>query len=609
MTKREFRWSPDLLPDSIITPPYSYGAKNSEYMDEDVFMMDDIAQAMPTDLRNLFSGKSKEKEPLKKWYTTQLHFYGVTSKKTASRSELRPALKSAHDAGKYDDAVQRVEDEQFANLKGNMAMELHCDPPRFIAKYFLDARGCPDQKKTKKALSLEKWYDPDGTKELSEYLIGWDHTIKKGIEDEFNRIEATLPSNANKSRRQAEQANISIELFLARNLGLCPDGQSAAGRRTSEPVVLHPVDLSDENKEIINNLAGRAPGLVMKKHHNYHIIGWDAVKVNAEIDRFKADDKRSEDETKARKKSQEEEEVAEKKARWEKRSELHRRLVANLERNPSRPVFGLQLLIGKYLVRYEHEGDGLYAEFYDHMNGHSEMTLNIFPAGEDCRGHGLVASFDFGNTEGTMLLGISREKVVLLRKGLLKDYRKYDRIFDDSDDSDNDGNLAWSNNPSFGFGPSQSSNFTSRGQQLASSSSTTTGSATVAGTKRPAPDTTSVADPFGVLAARAKRQRMLEEEAKAKANTHTGAKQEPKIKQEHNESGSLAAIPPAPTTTRIKKEQPEDSSNTLSFAPQQQNRQKGKPISRRIHFQFAYEVKDKCWPSIDDERTNRVFGI
>ncbi|KAK4213976.1 hypothetical protein QBC37DRAFT_462875 [Rhypophila decipiens] len=631
MAKRSFRWT-NCSPDTIISPPYSYGS--SGYNDgEDFFRMGDIDPATPDDLQSLFYSTSKQKEPTKKWYTTQLHFYGVSSKKTATRPELRQALKSAYDVGRcqelapaitvirnrlrrqYDDALKQLEDEQFASLNGNMSSEVNSDPPRFIAKYFLDAQGRPDQGKTKAALSLEAWNRTTELRELvasisslrlitanRRILIGWDNTMEKGIENEFKRIKSSRSQDD--KYWQAEQANVSIELFLAINLGLNLDVHHSplgtTGCRPSTPVILSDVWLSDENKKIINNLAGTAPDLVMKKHSNYQIIGWDAAKVNAEIDSLKAEEKRMEEEAEANRKKWEAEEEAENKARWHKLSKPHRELVAKLERKPSRPVFGLPLLYGKYIVRYQHEDDGLYGEY----NG-SKMALNIFPADKDCRGHGLVASFDFGNIEGMMLLGMSRDKVVLLREGLLKDYRDYDPADWDQDDEDEAESYLSSSTIAFGFGHFPSSNFTSQhGHQLGSLSSTTTDSATVIGTKRPAPAATSIADPFGVLAARAKRQRMMEE-ANVKTENPSGIPQDRKIKQEHNDSSSLAAIPPAPTMTRFKKEEPEasTSTSTSSLAPPvvlppalPEQRQ---PTRRRIFFQLAYNDKGG-WPDIDD---------
>jgi hypothetical protein len=38
--------------------------------------MDGIAQATRQELDDLFSGRSKEKEAIKQWFTTQLHLYG-----------------------------------------------------------------------------------------------------------------------------------------------------------------------------------------------------------------------------------------------------------------------------------------------------------------------------------------------------------------------------------------------------------------------------------------------------------------------------------------------------------------------------------------------------
>jgi hypothetical protein len=62
----------------------------------------------------------------------------------------------------YDDAFRCLEDQMFAKIKtGHLLTEANADPPRFVAKYFLDAQGRPNKNKTKEPLVLQWWYAHD----------------------------------------------------------------------------------------------------------------------------------------------------------------------------------------------------------------------------------------------------------------------------------------------------------------------------------------------------------------------------------------------------------------------------------------------------------------
>ena len=118
------------------------------------------------------------------------------------------------------------------------------------------------------------------------------------------------------------------------------------------------------------------------------------------------------------------------------------------------------------------------------------MKLNIFPSKSS---HGLRASFCFGTIEGTMLFAMSRREVELLRKEQPKDD-------DDSDyDWDLNDELPEPDDPGLRLGTSQVKHESSSSAVKAEPSSS-------AGSKRPALGDT-IHDPYGVLAARAKRQR------------------------------------------------------------------------------------------------------
>lgn len=70
----------------------------------------------------------------------------------------------------------------FAKIEGGCAKEANADPPRFLAKYFLNSQGQPDKAKTKKPLSFGLWNNKDelrrlikavpGLEMLESYMVG-----------------------------------------------------------------------------------------------------------------------------------------------------------------------------------------------------------------------------------------------------------------------------------------------------------------------------------------------------------------------------------------------------------------------------------------------------
>ncbi|KAM7207788.1 hypothetical protein V8F20_001830 [Naviculisporaceae sp. PSN 640] len=589
MYKRTVRWT-NCTPDPVASPPYSYGAKDEWCDEEDVFKKDDIPQATPCELSDFFSGRCVGKEPTKKWYTTQLELYGVSFKKTASRPQLREALELAYNAGKcedltppiaairdrlrnrFDDAWKDIHDEQFAKCNGDIQQEAYCDPPRFVAKYFLDDRGKPDRSKTKDSLSFRVW---TSVKELREVaadipglklivtprraLIGWEETMQQGIETELKH----------------RHLHIDSEGHLIR-----------AGPKPSTPVMFLQHYLA--NSELPNNLVAKTPGLMLKRHYYTCVIGWDASRVDAEIARMVAKEKRLEEEEAAREKLAKQQAAEENRVLWHKRCQPHRDFVAKLNRSAQKRDFGLRLLPGRYIVR--READGAWTDVSNPWEEHDEMRLNIFPPERNRKSHGLKASFSFGNIEGTMLLAMSRDKVVLLREAQPKDWR--DNTPDGGDDEELDeeagtvGSSYVQASVDVGFvsfptvSRSLSGGVGSGGVRLGSS---TGSSSAAAGAKRPATDGSNQA---------------------ATTPASNSPKQE-NVKQERTSPVNLAAIPLNPRQ-KIKKEEettnntaPGSSATAAHAAPSQQ------PARYRVFFQFAYNMVDG-YPDVDEK--NKQIG-
>lgn len=88
-------WETPITPGPVDSPPYTY-SRNDPCYNEDVFKMDSVAQTTKRDLSLFYSNASKEtNEPAKKWFTTQLHIYGIPFKKSATRPELKKVLETA----------------------------------------------------------------------------------------------------------------------------------------------------------------------------------------------------------------------------------------------------------------------------------------------------------------------------------------------------------------------------------------------------------------------------------------------------------------------------------------------------------------------------------
>ncbi|KAK3295292.1 uncharacterized protein B0H64DRAFT_474286 [Chaetomium fimeti] len=497
-----YGYSP-MVPELASCPPFSYGYNpDSDPFDDfhgeggNVFGMHGIPQAKASELRRILFDPSTGMDPTVKWFTTQLHLYGVSFKKSWRKADLEAALMAAVSAGEcevlaptvaavcdrlrgeYDAAVERLEDEMFAKIEGGHAEEGNVDPPRFVAKYFLDAQGHPDREKTKIPLSFRSWNNKEELdkvvksvpglailKTWSTVLVGWATAMEKGIEAEFSRLETFF---SHKYDIHSAQANVDLKLFLRKYLSLNPDGSVIdTGVRPSDPVVLAPFRL--QNQELAQDIVAKSPGLHIKKHNGTAVIGWDKDKVDAEIAHMIEVEKQDKEKQEADKKAKFEKEEAERKARWDRRCKGYYELLAKQQGRPG--LVDLQQLPGSYVVRWHGETGEDYND--PHYDGHV-MKINILHPKSP---HGVKASFYFGQFEGVMLLAMSKEAIAQLRAAQPKDY------YDEDEEDQNDG-------------PSSIIGHNTKLIRVERSST---------GEKRSLGD---ISDPYGVQAARAKRQRI-----------------------------------------------------------------------------------------------------
>ncbi|KAK4136635.1 hypothetical protein BT67DRAFT_454429 [Trichocladium antarcticum] len=551
MSIRRIRWQNGcedaIIPEPANSPPFTYGVDLYTYhfgrrFGHDVLKMNDVAQATPEKLRQLFAEwsedpeeqeptnvtkawyitqlfrhgipcrksarkadlkdvlekglkqKKKEKEaaePAKAWFVAQLSFHGIPFKQSARKASLKDVLAKALADGKcdslapsvaavrdrlqreYDEAFHRLEDELFAEIDGDPSIEAASDPRRFVAKYFLDAQGRPDREKTKKPLSVAERYHVDELREALKaipglathpasgtVLVGWDTAMEKGIEDEFARLESRYSTRADV---QSRQATVDLKLFLKRSLAIDIDGSAPTMEaRPSAPVTLFKWCLGDSRLSEI--ILSKASGLHLKELDQFSVIGWDAAMVDAEIARLEEDRQRQIEKEEADERAACEQAEAEKTARWKRRCKGNDELAAKQSRLPG--PLDLQHLPGTYLVQWHGErGEG----YNDPHHEDDLMKINICSPKSP---YGVVASFSFGLVEGTMLLALSKQEVALLRDEQPK-HSSYSESGEEEDDDED-----------------------SRGTVIHRGST---------GEKR---SLGAISDPYGVQAARAKRQKM-----------------------------------------------------------------------------------------------------
>ncbi|KAH6838554.1 hypothetical protein B0I37DRAFT_449616 [Chaetomium sp. MPI-CAGE-AT-0009] len=290
--------------------------------------------------------------------------------------------------------------------------------------------------------------------------------MEQGIEAEFSRLEAFF---SRKGEIHSTQANVDLKLFMRKYFSLNLDGSEISiGTRPSDPVVPNPSHL--QNQELAQEIIANAPGLYIKRLYGTAVIRWDKDKVDTQVAYLREVASREKEKEEAEEKAREEMRQAEIKARWDRRCKGHYELLAKQQGGPA--LINLQQLPGSYVIRWHGENGDCHN---DPSHDGGVMKMNIFHPKSP---HGVKASFFFGQFEGVMLLAMSREAVALLRDAQPKDYDEEEEDREERDTS------------FFQVG------HTSEVVRVKSSST---------GEKR---SLGNISDPYGVQAARAKRQRM-----------------------------------------------------------------------------------------------------
>ncbi|KAK4215809.1 hypothetical protein QBC37DRAFT_281023, partial [Rhypophila decipiens] len=391
--------------------------------------------------------------------------------------------------------VKLWEDRQFAEqARFGPSSEFFADKTRFMNKYFLDSNGNPDRSKTVKPILIKcdagtvqsaitkipglvahGWRDC-GFYIGSKTLLGWETEMDRAVEHEFLKVASSTPPDLTGILVPGPQdydiatteGNLDFNRFLQKYFPADMDGVASA-KKSSTPIRLLP---HFDNGHLLAEAATRIANLhVHQVKGRYNkistIIGRDATEIRAEIVRIEKDkeeyDLRMKEEEQRYEKERAARELEQEKEDWERASKPHREYIASCKPKPG--PLTLHDLTGSWIVRGE-------KELASREQG--VLSLEISPVKST---HGVIASFEFGCVAGTMLLGLSRRSVDLLREEQPKRDGESDDLDDESDDTEKSTRANISGGPS-------------------------------AGQKR---ELGAVADPWGVQAAMAKRQKIKAE--------------------------------------------------------------------------------------------------
>ena len=304
----------------------------------------------------------------------------------------------------------RCRTTRFAQLSSPTEEALY-DPHRFVAKYFLDGlhgKPCPD--KTRKPLILGQ-IDQAKLRGIVQQVphlairtsiwttvVCWKDNFESGLDEAF----ASLSAPGVKFDVPTAEAQFDINRFLAKYFLDGLEGKPAP-QKTVEPLELYP--FGDPGFAYLGERLQQAVALIPGLHLCYAwgiyssdmtiIIGWNYGQVHLR--------KREIEVKAAAEKSVTEK--AEREEIWQRKLCAHYEYLQNYQ-PPTGPL-KLERLSGKYIVKCE-KLDGCNSE--DEM-----MTLHIHPPSERSS-HGVLAAFEFGILEGTMLLAMSDDALHQLRQ-------------------------------------------------------------------------------------------------------------------------------------------------------------------------------------------------
>ena len=610
------------LPEPVSEGPFRYGFRPHTYEcrgrdpSANIFRIDEVPFAGRQELLDLCAGYGQNHG--KTWFVRQLEFYGIPHDKNADVKELRANLEDAFKDGKvshcpccclgvssvlfanrcttchiiqcddlapeyaairdrlaaeYNKILEEQEDALFQMLNFSdegYSAQAEIDPPRFVARYFLEATGEPRTDAIPKKLRLETCADENseltrvvrGVPGLGIYsttggttLVAWEDQIQSCIAWELERIESCYTKREDS---HSLQASFDLPPFLEKSLGLkvrrdsngvlsavpVPPGRDSATKKTweSATISLNYEHLAD--KDIPKQIMALEPKKLKMAEIDcprmrVAVIGWCSKAVDAEIsrlqDKIRREEegiRRKEEEMEARFQAEEAREAAEeraaeerraavRKARWERRVVRPQAELAAARSKPREPL-GLQHLPGSYIVQW-HAGEDRQPtagrpsyQDNDPSNDLDLLSLNIFPpekpkdkSRSSSPPRGLRALFRLGTIEGLMLLALSRKDVQRFREEQPKNYQDSDP----GSDRDDEEYLAYpdtwcSLKPSQVGKRLQGATESTRTPKPSASSNLAPTSSASRNSSKKRPLSGEVADPYGVLAARAKRQQL-----------------------------------------------------------------------------------------------------
>ncbi|KAF7165482.1 hypothetical protein CNMCM5623_009604 [Aspergillus felis] len=287
-----------------------------------------------------------------------------------------------------EERVSREHAAKFATLD-SPSREARFDPRLFLAKYFLGPSGAPDKEKQREALILEDVDGSDFSKAVQAVpglvarvtrrltAVGWEDTFARGLDAAF----ATCSAPGARFHIPTSEANFDLDRFMAKyfldGLNGKPDPTKAA-----EPIELYPFF---EHLPRLITVVESIPGLhlirVKGANCEYTIVGWDMAKVTAI--------KKGHEDERERKKAEEE---AKERQKGENAGTRHEQL-------------------GNY---------------------HDDLTLEIQ---KPASANGVVAAFNLGLIEGTMLLALSNDALHRLREEQPPELTYYEEEEEDESDS------------------------------------------------------------------------------------------------------------------------------------------------------------------------------
>jgi len=498
---------------------------------------------------------------------------------------------------KYNEAFERLEDKLFNEIGDNPSREADCDERRFVAKYFQDAQGRPDRSKTKEALcftSYASWGYQQSLREVVETVpglaihltedkavVGWVGTLQRAIEKEFSRLEDHYKNGEFHERLspqacyQSAQANLDLDLFLTKTLYVDKNGKTLAkGKELLGPVLLDRYDLHSRN--LPDDIISKVPGLLIEEYESIAVIGWDAKSIKAEVERLK-DTKRRMDEQEKR----EEEEAragqeSKRKARWDRQCKPYHDLVARQQQPPN--PWEIQHIIGSYIVHWHGEEPKEYGDLNDPDSDLDVMRINVFPC-KRCS-HGLIASYWFGMFEGTMLLAKSKQELEWLREAQSKGSGRFGDISGSESDDDADD---------LGLGPSnRDSEEREPGGEHDKARLIRTGFETFYGSRKAVFGNNKTENKSARKPAEEKTKKLPAEDDKVKVKTEPAAGQKRTIGDMSDPWGVEAA--------RLKRQQMMGGTSAPAKPNQDSN-------PNRIYFQFVAREVDG-YPDVDDQNEN-----